>query len=204
METYFFPYFADTNAYGIYPSSLFFNFSEQSYDPMFYYKVATDAEALSESYGWNHTKSVKNNELTLMAEEFHYPRIPNIPNINEVTVSGNTIHLEFESMDLDDDILGYMIYVSKKSRGWEYLSKYCDESVNKYVVNRYEPEQYDKITVMPPSEVLKDKIEKSYYDLTLPKGKYYISIMPYDRYGEDIGKEWYLPSNELMIEIEGE
>lgn len=40
--------------------------------------------------------------------------------------------------------------------------------------------------------------------LELHKGVYYISIMPYDRHGEGLGKEICKVSNELKIEIEGE
>ncbi len=203
FENYLYPY----NSYGYntksyihylsYPS-YFFNFTYTDIIPSYCYKTATDIEELNEYYGWNYYDTVENNGLNTVDKDYYQP---SIPFINEVTVSDNSVHIGYESVDKDDDILGYTIYVSKESRGWEYYNYYCNDAVGQYVLNRYSPEQYDYVNELPKSEILLDRTKDGYYDLELENGTYYITIMAYDKHGEEIGKVWYNPSNELTVEV---
>ncbi len=181
----------------IYPSYVFADTTGDV--PVYYYKDATDMESLNDFYGWNYYDTIYNNGLNVLDSYFCQP---GIPYINAVSVKDNICHIEYTVEDFDNYLMGYTIYVSNKSREWEYLYQYCSNDVKKYIINQYTPEQYDNINKLPPSEVLLDSTVSNCYDLYLSSGTYYISVMGYDQHGIDIGKHWYKPSNELAIAIQ--
>ena len=181
-----------------YPSFVF-NFQNNENSRVYYYKTATEIEELNDYYGWNYYKTIDNKEINSI--DWYYYQ-PCAPFIQELSVNQNTIHIECTSEDADGDLLGYTIFVSEQSRGWEYIYHYCIEQSDPYILYQYTPEQYDNINTMPPSEVLLKTSKDGSFNFRLPQGTYYITIMPYDQHGLDIGKTWYNPSNEFTIEIQ--
>lgn len=181
----------------IYPSYVFTDTTGD--DPVYYCKNATDIESLNDFYGWNYYDTVSNDGLNILDSYFCQP---GIPYIDTVAINDNICHIEYTVEDYDNDLMGYVIYVSNKSREWEYLYQYCTNDVKKYILNQYMPAQYDNINKLPPSDVLIDTTVNNYCDLHLSSGTYYVSIMGFDQHGLDIGKRWYKPSNELVIKIQ--
>jgi len=182
-----------------YPSLYYFS-KDSEQVPLFYYKCAEDYECLNAYYGWDICEIVEDVERNMDAEQFY---MPDIPWIRDVSISKNKILLCWYCEDLDDDILGYRVYISNNSRGWEYGTVHGEKDIEKYVWNRYIPEQYDKVLSFPPMDAMTIDTKETEIELELNKGTYYISIMPYDFHGESVGKKIYKISNELKIEITG-
>lgn len=168
--------------------------------PCYYYKRATDFESLDKYYGWMIYETVEDTERKLIDETY---RCPGIPKILSIEYPGEgCVEIKWDTTDLDEDILGHRIYVSRQSREWEYAEVYASEDISEYICNRYDPKQYNKILKEPPSEVMYIETKESEILLSgLNEGTYYISIMPYDQHGEHAGKRIYASSNELKIEI---
>lgn len=184
-----------------YPS--FFYFAEEAYSvsPCYYYKTATEQQELNWYYGWNYYETVEE-DRGLSAESYMQPGVPYIEKVS-VGEEGVTVSWRQPEGDVSD-VVGYKVFVSRTSRGWEYANVNVEDEVASYVVNRYSPEQYDKIGQLPPAEVYAINTENTEIELDLEKGIYYISIMPYDAHGFSVGREVYLLSNELRIEVKEE
>lgn len=185
----------------MYPSYAYF--SKEAYGstiPCYYYKRATDFESLDKYYGWMIYETVEDTERKLRDEIYRCPGIPEILSI-EYPEKG-CVNIKWNTKDLDEDILGHRVYVSRQSREWEYAEVYASEDIREYICNRYDPKQYNKILKEPPSEVMYIETKKSEILLSgLSEGTYYISIMPYDQHGECAGRRIYASSNELKMKI---
>lgn len=180
-----------------YPSRAYFCEEAYSTNPYVFYKTASDYECLNELYGWDSYEIVEEMERSLNADSY---RCPGIPVVTDVQVRGREIYLEWkEAFDADNDLLGYRIFVSKKSRGWEYGNVYAEGKAIEYVKGNYGFNQYDALESLPFKDVLYIETTETAAVLKLDEGIYYISIMPFDKHGEESGVELYVPSNELKV-----
>lgn len=201
-NTYYETYMYEINLLGnhsdSYPSYYYFNKSAYTVTPCYYYKIATEEQELNWYYGWNYYETV-DAEIELSAEKFEQPAAPYI---EKVIISEGKAKIEWSKKENDlSDIIGYKVFVSRTSRGWEYANICGDQEIENFVINRYEPSQYDKITQLPCSDVYDIDTSATEIELELENGIYYVSIMPYDSHGESVGRKIYLMSNELRIEI---
>lgn len=181
-----------------YPSSWYFCKEKYSTKPYFFYKIATDYECLNELYGWNHYDTIDDKKRKLDAVNYMCVGIPTMVNVK---VKNGRIYLKWkEPFDEDKDILGYRIYVSKKSRGWEYSGVYAEGDAVKYIEGSYYSDQYDFVTTLPFSDILYIETTETEAIFELDERDiYYISVMPFDKHGEEMGVELYFPSNELRV-----
>jgi hypothetical protein len=182
-------------------------FSIQAYkdgSPGYYYKTASpeaaDADPLG--YGWSITKWIPAEDILLADYPMRYT--PGIPTILGLSFDGQTMTLKvnFQSFDQDDDLLGYTIFVSNHSRGWDYNQFYGDESVINYWANPdgWRPFMYENLFAVPPSDVMliTRKAIETQVEIPVERGKtYYITVMPFDAYGKMIGRNLYPESNEI-------
>ncbi len=112
------------------------------------------------------------------------------------------------------DVVGYRIFVSQSSRGWNYNSYQGSQSVAANVAMYkasdapWSPEMYDHRYRTPPSEVMTLFVDAQATTLwglesatiQLPAhGTYYISIMAVDAQGLAMGKTNYLLSEEIRV-----
>jgi hypothetical protein len=198
----------------LYPSFLYFSANAYQHEhPGYYYKTASPevADADTLQYGWLRygglpTKWVPTDNI-LLAD---YPKryTPVIPTIQGLTFDKQTMTLKinFQSSDLDGDLIGYRVFVSNHSRGWEYNQFYGDESVKIYWANPdgWKPSMYENLFTLPPSDVTLITLQANETQVEIPveQGKtYFITVMPFDAYGKMIGRILYPESNELKFEV---
>jgi len=187
-------------------------FSSLSYDksntkPLFFVKKATlEQEQKDEAhYGWFIYNTLPDAERVLEPLPLRYA--PSIVNLDAIVPNPNTrlVHLSFHAKDQDNDLKGYRIYISKEQRGWDYAMYYGSKEIEKYWSNPHgwKPEMYDAYHRLPPADVALLTTPSGEVDISLPEGEvYYVSIMAYDAYGEQVGRKLYPASNEIRISWE--
>lgn len=184
-----------------YPS--YFFFSKQGYGslkPSWYYKIASAEQADSSLfYGWNYYETIVDTTRPLKSFPVKYE--PMRPRLRTVEVKDNKAIITWaESSDKDNDLIGYRIYISKKSRGWNHEYFTGEDSVKKYWDGGWKPEMYDALFQEPPSEAGLATTKQTSVEIDLPTGeKRYVTVMPYDQYGESIGRRLYNISEELTL-----
>lgn len=182
-----------------YPSGAYFCKEAYTTEPYVFYKIASDYECLNELYGWNCYEIVEDKERNLDATSY---RCVGIPVMLDIKVEKGEVYLKWEkAFDADNDLLGYKIYVSEKSRGWEYSNIYAEGEAIQYVVGSYQFDQYDVLTDLPFKDTAYIETTETETMVKLDKGIYYISIMPFDKHGEESGVKLYVPSNELKVTV---
>lgn len=58
---------------------------------------------------------------------------------------------------------------------------------------------YEKMYRVPPHEVALVTTKPPYVNLSLAPGEYFITVMPYDKHGEAVGKVLYQMSDEIRV-----
>ncbi len=113
---------------------------------------------------------------------------------NKSTVAWN------EVFDKDRDVLGYRVYVSSRSRGWNYRNIDLTDSVSPYVLKDWSPDMYDAMFKLPPDDLGLFKLAETQVTLDIPEDQtIYVTVMPFDEYGEMVGRKLYSMSPELAI-----
>ena len=116
------------------------------------------------------------------------------------------VRLTFHAIDSDHDLLGYRIYVSKETRGWNYETFYgSPEAMDRFWSNPdgWRPDMYDAYHQLPPADIALWNTPEESLDIFIPDGEtYYVSIMAFDVYGEQVGLKLYPASNELKLNLE--
>ncbi|MGE0767102.1 MAG: hypothetical protein AB7L90_11610 [Hyphomicrobiaceae bacterium] len=185
----------------LYPS--YFYFSKKGYAsvvPALYYKTATPEQAsASLFYGWNYYETVLDVGRKLSDEPAKYE--PRRPTLKAAEIIGDKVRVTWEEADDgDNDLVGYRIYISSKSRGWNYQYFSGGASAEKYWDGGWKPEMYDALFREPPSELGLVTTKDTSVEVEVPPGvKRYVTIMPFDQYGESIGRRLYNMSEELTL-----
>ena len=185
----------------VYPS--FFFFSKKSVEkiqPTYYLKTASPDEAKdSKWYGWNYYREVTNRwKLTDFEEKYE----PSPPIFNFVKSQGDKFVVGWlPAKDYDNDLLGYRVYVSSKSRGWNYEWMNLPKSVQKYYVGGWEPEMYWSLFKEPQSDLGFYEVKSTEITLKLPDSlsTIFVTIMAFDKHGESVGRTLYNMSAELSL-----
>lgn len=187
----------------IYPSWNYFNkeaYKSYNYEAMYYYKTATVAQEFNNIYGWNYYTKVTDKERVLSTFPRYYQ--PTYPVFSKIEAAGGKVLIEWRPRDVDNDLLGFKVFVSSQSRNWDYSEFMGDEELKPYWANPegWKPEMYEKLYEIPPSDKGLLETKTNSISLDLEKGQtYYITVMPYDKHGESVGKKLYTRSNELKI-----
>lgn len=185
----------------IYPS--YYYFAKKPLSKLaatYYYKTATPEEAAnSEFYGWNYYETTTDRwKLTCFEPKYE----PSPPKFQEVRVENGKFVVEWlPALDSDNDLLGYRVYVSTRSRGWNYQDIQVPASVEKYFTRGWEPEMYDNLFKEPPSDVLYLETPLTSIELSLANdgAPVYVTVMPFDEHGESVGRRLYNMSAELKL-----
>jgi len=184
-------------------------FSSHSYEeskskPVFYMKTATlEQEQLDQTYfGWFTYQVITDTERTLRPLDLHAaPSMVWIDKIEMDSSSGLAV-VSFHANDPDHDLAGYRVFISTQSRGWDYATFFGAEEARPYWNNPggWKPEMYDPFHQLPPADVDLIQTESGQVQVAIPAGgTRYISIMAYDAYGEQVGRQLYSASNEIVI-----
>jgi hypothetical protein len=189
-----------------YPSFYYFH-----YEPslsLYYQKVASQKEELNQYYGWNFYKIIPDKERQINhVQKYYQPGAVTLQNIqvdSHQPWAKRSIEIEWSpSKDLDRDVLGYKVYVSKHTRGWSYSqftgSKKLEKFHNKVV---WKPEMYENIYKEPPDDIALIKTTQNQVSIPIKEpGTYYITVMPYDAHGESVGRKLYLVSEEIKVQV---
>jgi hypothetical protein len=185
----------------LYPSYFFFSRAAlEKIDAAYYYKTATPEQAVSSKwYGWNYWDTTAD-RWTL--SEFDDKYEPGAPEFKDIRRDGAKYWIEwFPAHDSDNDTLGYRVYVSRKSRGWNYQMVHSTPNVRSYVVEGWNPEMYDHVFKEPPKEIGYFETSATSVELTIPSGGNFIfvTVMAFDRHGESVGRRLYNMSAELRL-----
>ena len=185
----------------MYPS--YFFFSKKALSPMeaaYYYKSATSKEIKnSKFYGWNFYKT-DNKRWSLT--DFEPKWEPSLPMFKDIKIKGNKFILEWEkSHDKDNDLLGYRVYLSEKSRGWNYKDVEAPDNVKKYFFGGWNPEMYDNVFKEPPSDLGLIETSSTKVEISIPHEEevIFVTVMAYDHHGELVGRRLYNQSVELKL-----
>ncbi len=106
------------------------------------------------------------------------------------------------AVDRDNDLLGYRVYVSAESRGWHYSRFAGSEAAEAYWhrAGGWQPEQYDRLTQLPPHELAIIKTTETSVEIPLnDTTDVFVTVAPFDEYHETVGKTIYLMSNGLRL-----
>jgi hypothetical protein len=195
--------------YTSYPYASYFYFN---YDPslsLYYEKTATEQEEQNTIYGWNFYKTIKDKDRKIgHIKDFYMPSAVNFKDIQVLRDDSDKKILNltwFPSEDLDQDILGYKVYVSKHTRGWNYIPENTPENLKNFYNNdhlNWHPEMLALLYKEPPHEIAFIKRQEENISITLEQsGTYYVTVMPYDAHGESVGRVIYEPSPEIKIQV---
>jgi len=199
-----------------YPS--WFYFARAAYDgacpiPVCYYeKTATpEEEKQSRCYGWERYETVLDKERVLFDDDL--PKLtPCAPTITKVEIaeaasakSGvRTVLLVWSVRDTVgvQGPLEYRIYVSGKSRGWNYDGQSLPTDLMKYKSRRegWKPNNYEARFTLPGKDIAFVTTTESQERLVLPKDKdCFITVIPVDKHGAIVGRKIYPMSEEILI-----
>jgi hypothetical protein len=193
------PYYMNVEQ-GIYRSYyLFSKEALQTIKEAYYYKTASISEALnSKWYGWNYYTSDSNRWPTTSFKPKYEPSAPEFESVN--IIDNKAIIKWREAIDNDHDILGYKVFISSYSRGWNYESKLLPFDLKKYVTSKWKPYMYENLYKEPPSDIGIHIITKRSIEISIEdKQTRYVTVMPFDRHGESVGRILYNMSPELTI-----
>jgi hypothetical protein len=190
------------NGLGIYPSYFFFSeigFKKNNTKPGYYLKTATPEEAKnSKWYGWNYyTTETKAWKLSTIQPKYE----PDPPLFQKVVISNGRAKISWTpALDFDNDLLGYRVYVSRSSRGWQYQSFAGSDAVRPYFRGGWKPEMYDAMYREPPSDAGLISTSRTSVEFSLPPGETrYVTVMAFDRHGESVGRKLYNMTEELTL-----
>jgi len=194
-----------------YPS--WFYFSKEAYgpatgEPFYYEKVASETQKDNRYYGWNFVNAIPDSQRALYAMKPSYqPGAVSFTQIGLGRIVNGTqeIRLEWsEANDQDHDLLGYHLFVSTRSRGWAYGRYDGPASLRRYVndLGGWKPDMYEKLYTLPPHDIRLATTPRTAIFLALPPGQtYFITVMPYDAHGKEVGKVLYQMSDEIRLEL---
>jgi len=167
--------------------------------PCYCYKTATPEQAAgSRSYGWDYYR-IDHDAWPLA--EIDPKQEPAPPAFTLVEVGDGRAIVQWDAAnDSDGDLIGYRVYISSISRGWQHQEFRGSEQAKHYWHGGWNPAMYDAMFHEPPSDV--DLITTSETSVTvdLPEGQpRYVTVMPFDRHGEAVGRRLNNMSEELTL-----
>lgn len=112
---------------------------------------------------------------------------------------GETVLSWQPAQDRDGDVVGYRVYVSPKSRGWNFPVFASDKSVRPYWSPTALPN--DEIVYLePPGEIttVTDTTVRIAHEVPV-----FVTVIPFDAHGERLGRRIYAMSEELALPVPG-
>ena len=202
-------------SYWTYPSYSYFSaiyFAKNAGYPHYLYKNPTPAASSNRTleqvmmFGWDESTAEVRREPAsdIKLSDIPETATPNVPQITGVSVSSSSVVLSFSDTDPEGTIGGYTVFVSKTSRGWDYGSFTGAAAAKQYWANPggWTSSMYDNLFTVPPHAMA--ELETKADTITVPQlapGRYFISVMARDAYGDSVDKGLYPLSNEIAVSI---
>ncbi len=168
-----------------YPSSFYFARATYTAPACYWVKMTTPEEAKkTRNYGWDLIEA-RDADWELHDEPIR--TAPGAPLNPQWEIMGKRLTWT-ASEDRDGDLLGYRVFVSRRPRGWCYGPD-------------WKPSMYDACTRLPPADLGLFTTTTASIDLPadLPR-PFYVTVMAYDRHGEQVGCRLYPRSVEMVAE----
>lgn len=184
----------------VYPSFFCFSSLAGPTLPQYLIKTATRAEAAgSRLYGWNWYRWEPAPAVRVTATPARWR--PGAVWIRAVTpVAPGRYRVAWNaSADGDGDLLGYRVALSSAPRGWNYPSFLGDSTASGYGTGSWRPEQYDALFRAPPHDLGVIETAETAAVVEVPGAPVFVTVTPYDAYGDSIGREVYPASAELRL-----
>lgn len=165
----------------------------------YYEKTATAEQEKNRFYGWDRWRTIEDREIVLSDfEPWYQPGAVRFKDIREV--DGRIAIDWLPSEDRDGDLIGYRVFVGTRSRGWNHATFSGPQHLQEYFKGGWKPEMYDKLFEAPPSDAGFHETENASITIDASDGRNrYITVMPYDRHGEDVGRLLYFMSEEIVV-----
>ena len=189
-----------------YPSWFYFAaaaYAASGAAPGFIEKRATEArEDATRQYGWNDYAVVPDPDRPLTA--VREPRTtPGPPVLTDVRCSpernGRRLRLAWAP---SAGAAGYRVFVGRLSRGWNYDGPSLPPGLMGFKSGdgRWRPEMYPARFRLPPADIARVDTPEPGVSLWLPpQVPVYVTVMPYDAYGEAVGRTLYPMTEELLV-----
>jgi len=191
-----------------YPSYFYFSVAAYAgYVPQYIVKTSTPAqESASIYYGWENYQVATASDMCLWPNATNYlPGGPIINNIQTTLLTDGRLQVTVSwkaSQDADSRLLGYHLYVSQQSRGWNYNGASLPPALMSFKSSNvpWNPSLYNALFRVPKSEVaLLTTVSTSATFVLDHPADYYVTVMPYDAHGQSVGKAIYFASEEIKI-----
>jgi hypothetical protein len=186
-----------------------YDFRPHSKEMAYIYKTSDDEQDInSKYYGWNYFEfKPYEGDIELLKKKIIKRYQPCPPKISKITINkgstngSQTVLINWEdSFDKDNDLLGYRVYLSSKTRGWNYQDDTLTEEMKNFINAKWLPEMHENVYKVPPFDLNIIQTKNSFLEIELDlKNSIYITVAPYDEYGESIGKTIYHMSHEIVI-----
>ena len=185
----------------------YFYFSRRAYTtPAQYYVKEAAAEGHGQVPGSRYQmRTVQDGERMLYDQAAQSE--PSAVDLIEVACDSKRGNLQVNfsrSTDPDNDLLGYRVFCSHVSRGWDYSHFYGTESAKKYrsITCGWKSQMYERMQMVPPHEVTLIETRDLCVDIQVQRGKtYFITVMPVGSWGQRVGREIYAMSNEIRVDV---
>jgi hypothetical protein len=195
-------YHGNLKQYRYYPSFLYF--SKKAYKGnclKYYVKNKKDKKMkLNKYYGWNDYITIEENKDNVL-QNFNMFYQPGHITFKRIQQKSDQFTIKWEpSEDPDYDLIGYRIFVGTYSRGWHYNKFTGAPELKKYWQGGWKPEMYDALFKTPPQNAGFYETSNTSIIINIPSGEMrYVTVMPFDKHGESVGKRIYHRSEELVL-----
>lgn len=165
----------------------------------YYEKTATAKQEKGSRDGWNYYKTIDYSQIVLADfEPWHQPGAVRFKDIR--VVDGKITVDWLPSEDRDGDLIGYRVFVATRTRGWNHAVFSGPQHLQKYFEGGWKPGMYDNLFEVPPSDAGFYETSGTSVTIDASDGRNrYITVMPYDRHGEEFGRVLYFMSEEIVV-----
>ena len=177
------------------------------YEGRCYRRKRSYVNANDEYYGWTNTRAEPYDWSTEELEPRYQPGVVKFKEVSVTEREDQTAEVTITwkaPADKDNDLLGYRVFISRKSRGWSYDMFHGANKAERYWNNTssWQPDMYERVYELPPHDVDMLVTEDPQITLQLEEGQtYFVTVMAFDEYHERAGRVLYLMSNELRISL---
>jgi hypothetical protein len=165
-------------------------------------RASASDEDRSRMYGWEHYVVVPDPDRPLTGDAEPH-RTPGSPTLTDVRCEreGADRQLTLTWMAAPGAV-GYRVFVGRTSRGWNYDGPSLPTALMRWKSRHgtWQPEMYPARYRLPPDDLARIDTRELGVVIRLPgDGPVYVTVMPYDAYGEAIGRRLYPMTEELLI-----
>jgi hypothetical protein len=194
-----------------YPSAAYFSRDYFAGNPGYPAYLARKAMPMSSpdpdlAFGWTDPSQLERSPATdVSLSDLPERASPGPPSIDAVVVASGSIRITV-SPSGEALVAAYRVFVSSVSRGWEYGRFLGSPAAAADWANSagWAPSMYERLFQVPGHDVRSlDASTRNIRIAGLAAGTYFVSVMPMDAYGRQVGRDLAPLSNELRVTVPG-